>query len=116
MLKPNTQQHIKFITVEKPTAWLVVAVLVEMMGDEMVSVSEPKVVKIIQKACLRPACAGRRQALALKGSTQSQFLLSAPAVVQLSKSQAQVSPYFAFIFGSEKSNFITGLAAQPPTR
>lgn len=103
MLKPNTQQHIKFITVEKPTVWLVVAVLVEMMGDETISVSQPKIVKVIQKA------------RALAGSTQSQFLLSAPAVVQLSKSQAQVSPYFAFIFGSEKSNFITGLAAQPPT-
>lgn len=109
MLKPNTQQHIKFITVEKPTAWLVVAVLVEMLGDETISISEPKVVKVIQKACLR------RQAIALKGSVQSQFLLSAPTVTQLSKSQAQVSPYFAFIFGSEKSNFITGLAAQPPT-
>jgi hypothetical protein len=105
MLKPQTQQHIRFITVEKPTAWVVVAVLVEMNGEETIAVSQPKVVRVIPKA----------QA-ALKGATvQSPFLLSAPVEISASHFESLVSPYFAYIFGSEKSNFITGLAAQPPT-
>ncbi len=104
MLKPQSQQQIRFITVEKPTAWYVLAVLVEMNGEETVSVSQPKVVKIIPKV------------KALKGGTsQNQFLLTAPVDISAAELSSLVSPYFAHIFGSEKSNFIVGLAAQPPT-
>jgi hypothetical protein len=104
MLNIRTQKHIRFAKLDRGDAWVIVAVLVEEIGNETI-ISEPKVVKIIQK-----------NTLALSGSVQShQFLLKAPTQLAQSQSESLVSPYFAYIFGSEKSNFITGLAARPPT-
>ena len=106
MLKLHTQQHIKFAKLDRGDAWVVVAVLFETTGTETVAISEPKIVRIIPKAY---------QALpGSKSSQQAVLSLAAPAE-ELTRTHI-VSPYFAYIFGTEKSNFITGIAPQPPTR
>jgi hypothetical protein len=105
MLKQRTQQHIRFAKIEQPNAWVVVAVLLETTGNETVAISEPKVVKVIPKAQFALP-GGKKQSSAV-------LLLSAPYVAYFGHSLT--SPYFSLIFGSEKSNFIIGLAAQPPT-
>jgi hypothetical protein len=105
MLKIHRKQHIRFATIEQPTRFVVVAVMLETVGNETVAISEPKIVKIIPKA------------IHLLSSTKAspRAILSLSAPVQSSTVGNIVSPYFAHIFGSEKSNFIVGLAAQPPT-
>ncbi|MES2436951.1 MAG: hypothetical protein V4519_02975 [Patescibacteria group bacterium] len=105
MLKLHRKQHIRFATIEQPTQFVVVAVMLETVGTETVAISEPKIVKIIPKAI--------HLLSGSKTSPQAVLALTAPALALIS--QPIVSPYFAHIFGSEKSNFITGLAAQPPT-
>ena len=105
MLKLHTQQHIRFAKVDRGDAWVVVAVLFETTGNETVAISEPKVVKIIPKAIHKLSGS--------KSSPQANLSLTAP-LEELSN-RSIISPYFAHIFGSEKSNFIIGLAAQPPT-
>ncbi len=106
MIELRTHQHIRFVTVEKPTAVFVYAILLETTGNETIAVSEPRIVKIIQK----------KGQLALKGTTPTTiYILPAPQEVIGTKVSKVISPYFAYIFGSETSNFIIGLAAQPPT-
>jgi hypothetical protein len=107
MLKLRTQQHIKFFRVEKSNATYVYALLVETNGTETISVSDPKLVQVVQK----------KGQLALKGSVSlTKYVLPEPQVHLPSKNKKLESPYFSILFGSEKSNFIIGLAAQPPTR
>lgn len=105
MLKINTKRHIRCCTVETPTAWLVVAVLLETRGNETIAVSEPKVIKVIQKVTYT-----------LGGSTSvfSYPKLTAPEILSTIKVGKILSPYVPN-FGFGQSNIITGLAAQPPT-
>ncbi|MDQ3076566.1 MAG: hypothetical protein M3Q63_00715 [bacterium] len=106
MIQLRTQQHIRFVTVEKPTAIFVYAILLETTGNETVAISEPKLVKVV----------ARKGQLALKGTVPTLVqALPAPLEVIGMRVSKVVSPFFAFIFGSEVSNFIMGIAPQPPT-
>jgi hypothetical protein len=105
MLKLHSQQHIRFAKVDRGDAWVVVAVLFETTGNETVAISEPKIVKVIPKA---------QYALPSGSKTHQVLLLAAPAQVLVE--HAIASPYFTQIFGYSDSNFITGIAPQPPTK
>ena len=105
MLKVNSKQHIRFIKLEQPTAWVVVAILLETKNGQTVAISEPRVVKIIPKAYY-----------ALPGTTRGSVLaLSAPKLETLASYRPIASPYIGAIFGTVNSNVIMGLAPMPPT-
>ncbi len=104
MLKIHTKRHIRFATLDKGNVFVVVAVLLETTGTETVAISEPRVVKIIPKA-----------QYTLPGTISYSRALNASTKVIAAIKGSIISPYISHIFGSEKSNFITGLAAQPPT-
>ena len=108
MLKLRTKQHIKFVTVDKGTVWIVAAVLIETRGNEPISISEPRIVKIIPKT----------QNLALNSSvtTIPQVLsLAAAESVVVQPIQPKVSPYFN-AFGYTTSNLVPNVSARPPTQ
>lgn len=107
MLTLHSKQHIRFVTVEKATGLFVYAILLETTGNETLAVSEPKLVKIIPKKA--------NLGLAGTNGVSSRWLV-APIEDLIAQTSKIASPYFAFIFGSEASNFITGIAPQPPTR
>jgi hypothetical protein len=106
MLKLNPQRKVKLITVERPTAWLVVAFLTETRGDETVIISGPKVVKVILK-----------QSKALVGAQKANVVLALPAPKGVEKIIEVLipSPYVSSIFGYSNSDVVIGLAARPPT-
>ncbi|MBX4197802.1 hypothetical protein KW782_00505 [Candidatus Parcubacteria bacterium] len=103
MINIQTKQHIRFAKVEQPTAWVIVAILLETTGDETVAISEPRIVKVIPK-----------NNTSLKAGFDTRFILNAPVEI-LIHTAPFASPYANLLFGSRKSNFITGLAARPPT-
>jgi hypothetical protein len=107
MLKIQTKQHIKFATVDKGTAVFVVAILVETHGNETISISEPKIVKIIQKSYL--AITGQ-----IKKAAQAFLALPAQENLITKKSRSVVSPYINS-FGYSNSIIIPNISAQPPT-
>jgi len=100
-----TKQYVKFVTVEQPTAWLVVALLVEDRADEQVVVSEPRVVRIIQKDT-QPT---------LAGDISNTIVRLAPIrIVSPKHVELIVSPYvyisnFDFFYG------VPLYSARPPT-
>ena len=101
-----TKQYVRFVTVEKPTVWVVVAVLVEDRDGETIALSEPRIVKIIKKE--------PREMLALASGQRllaSSVVLPAPASI-LSSSNFIPSPYIASFGYSE---VISWLFARPPT-
>jgi hypothetical protein len=102
MSQIKIQKRMKFVTVERPTAWLVVAFLVEFQDGVEVIVSEPKVVKVILK----------KKALEL-GSNSKMFALSGPVSCAKCASRLVASPYVAFFNTKETQNF--SLFARPPT-
>ena len=105
MLNIRTKRHIRCARVETPTAWLVVAVLLETRGGETVAVSEPKVIKVIPKPTQ----------LVLGGSyAKTTLFLAAPTTLASSSYSKILSPYVPNL-GFAQSNIITGLAARPPT-
>jgi len=100
------KQFVRFATIDRPTARIVVAFLVEVQGFETVVVSEPRIVKIVPKA-VTPA---------LRGAVRSQDYFFLPGFIQNKKSTGlKISPFVSAIFGSTNSDFIAGLAPQPPT-
>jgi hypothetical protein len=103
MLNIRSQQHIRFAKIEQAHAWVVVAVLVETVGNETVAISEPKVVKIIPKKLAQ-----------LSGFVARSVLLGAHAVVISHIDSPVISP-FAKYFDFAIYNVATGLGAQPPT-
>ncbi len=106
MLKLNPQRKVKLVTVERPTAWLVVAFLTETRGDETVVISAPKIVKVILK-----------QSKALIEAKKTNAVLALPAPVGLDAviEIPTASPYVSSIFGYSNSDVVIGLAARPPT-
>jgi hypothetical protein len=100
------KRHIRVAKIENSTQWLFVAVVLEEQGGVMVAVSQPRVIKIIQKP---------NSALPGKISQAITFKLASP----LSKTQTRTSriqsPYVSILFGTT-SEVIVGLAAQPPTK
>jgi hypothetical protein len=105
MLNIHTQRKVQFATVDRGTALVVVAFLVETVGNETRVISGPKIVKIILKKNLE-----------LSGSVKSQTVLALPASIsnKLVSEKLFVSPYFAQLFG-KNSEFVVSLAARPPT-
>lgn len=107
MLKLHQEKVVRFVKVEQANAWVVLAFLVETEGGRIISVSEPKLVRVIPK---------KDKQLALPGSCGTAhpvFLLSAP---QLETTQNEtrridsiVSPYF------EGAELLSWLSARPPT-
>ncbi len=104
MLKVNNKQHIRFIRLEQPTVWVVLAILLETRGDETVAISEPKVVKIIPKTVRM-----------LAGTVGSSVLALGTSACQAPACRAVASPYIGAIFGTVNSRVIIGLAPMPPT-
>lgn len=107
MVDIQIKRNIRFVTVEKPNAWLVLAVLVEIRDGLTVAVSEPKIVKIIQK-----------KFAALSGNVQKRKIsqLSAPKIL-VNQSHARhgiISPY-STSFKYLDSHTIPWFSAQPPT-
>jgi hypothetical protein len=108
MLNIHVQRKVEFMTIEKPMAWVVVAFLVEIRGDERIVLSGPKVVKVILK----------KNAGLLEGKKQGgNVVLALPAPVSMAFSvQAPiVSPFASNIFGFSNSDLVVSLAARPPT-
>ncbi len=106
MLKIQPQRKVQFVTVERPTAWLVVAFLTEMRGEEAIIVSKPKIVKVILK---------RAMALLEGKNKASTLALPAPKAEIKIKAVSIKSPYVSVIFGYSNSDVVIGLAARPPT-
>ncbi len=106
MIKLHSKQHIRFVTLDKGTVFEVYAILLETEGRETVAISEPKLIRIIQK-----------NTLALRGSkkTVSILTLATSAISNKQKISGVVSPYITSIFGYPNSQFVMGLSAQPPT-
>lgn len=104
MLNIKTKQHVRLIVVEKPTAWLVVALPLETAEGETYLVGNPKVVKVIPKA----------PAQALPGKVRT-FCLEAAHVADSLLSRAIPSPYIKTVFGYTTTKIVPGLGAQPPT-
>jgi hypothetical protein len=102
----QTQRKVKLVTIERETAWVVVAFLTEIRDGEMVPVSEPRVVKVILK---------NNRALAGSKKQPQVLALPAPAIFQKVIEASYVSPYVSTIFGFSNSHVVIGLAAQPPT-
>src|SRR4051812_16534674 len=105
MIQLRTQRHIRFAKIEKPTAWVVVAVLVETNGDETVIVSEPKIVRVIPKTVV-----------ALTGTVSETGILTLTSPKPDTEyTEAIISPFTSTLFGFSNTKVITGLAPQPPT-
>ncbi len=108
MLRLKTKQHIKFATVDKGDVTLVVAILIETRGSETISVSEPKIVKVIHKT--------PKLALKSAGVTKSgAFYLPAAVTLSIKTAKSVVSPYLN-TFGYSSSVVIPHTSAQPPTK
>lgn len=108
MLKLNPQRKVKLVTVERPTAWLVVAFLTETRGEETIIISGPKVVKVIlkqSKALVGGKKQGNAAVLALPAPVSTSFAVITPIA----------SPFVSYIFGFSNSDVVMGLAARPPT-
>ena len=99
------KQFVKFATVEKADAFVVVAILFETNGSETYAISEPKVVKIIAKKNFEIS----------NGHVSQGFILPAP-VKEFFRGVAPVkSPFFSTIFGFTNADVVVGLNARPPT-
>jgi hypothetical protein len=107
MLKIHTQRKVEFMTVERPTAWVVVAFLVEIAGDERTVISGPKVVKVILKSATGLP-SGKKAASAM-------LALPAPISMAFAVQAPLESPYVTSLFGFSNSDLVIGLAARPPT-
>ena len=104
MSQTLSKQHIRFTTIEKSTAWIVVAVLVENDGVDTVAVSEPKIVRIIPKP----------KSLVLTGSVGNPKLcLSCPE--QVLKIKSPVKSPFSILFGYSNTDLLVWYCARPPT-
>ena len=96
------QKDIRFKTVETPTAWIVLAVLIERIGGQTV-VSEPRIVRVIAKKL--KALPGKIKVLCL-----SAFC---PATTKKHVNKI-VSPYVSFLTSTE-SGILAWCGARPPT-
>lgn len=110
MLKIHSKRHIRFATLEQPTAWVIVAVLLETRGNETIALSEPRVVKVIPKD-------GR---LTLPGTFVSSSFnapLALPASHAIVKNLVSsiISPFVSSFNISDKE-FVMWFSAQPPTK
>src|SRR4051812_10665096 len=103
MLNLHTTRKVQFVTLDRGTALVVLAFLVETRGTEKKIISGPRVVKIIQKKNTELA-GGEAKILAL------------PAPISYPKVSETIfeSPYFSIFFG-QNAEFVAGLAARPPT-
>lgn len=107
-IQTKNQYQVKFFTVLKGTAVVIYAVAFRKEGSELIAVSEPRIVKIIQK----------KQAV-LKGSVKitSKYFLAGnkkakKATAEIKKKIA--SPYFSeTIF---QTGFIAAIGARAPSR
>lgn len=104
MLTLHTERKIKIFPVEKPTMWLFYACVVEVQGDEIILVSEPKLVKVQKKeVALLPGCV----------SCNKPLLITAP-IKTTAVPNSIVSPYFSYEVNREPL-FSIWHNARPPT-
>lgn len=105
MIGIHTQRVVRVVTVEKPTAWFVVAVVVETRNNESYIVSEPRILKIIPKQ-VQPTLEGKVASSPLLGGKTSHFAkITAPIV----------SPYSDYLFSYTDSLIASQKGARPPT-
>lgn len=98
------KRYIKFAKIEKPTAWVVAAFVVEQEGDTIVHVSEPRIIKVIAKQIA--ALTGKVAKFATK-------LLAAPQIIQQKGGQYTFT-YPTALFGSQTA-ILNWFGARPPT-
>jgi hypothetical protein len=110
MLKIYSKRHIRFATVEQPTAWLVIAVLLETTGDKTIALSEPRVVKVIPKESMLAL-----PAVFVSSSFKAPLALPAPHAIVKAIAEPTESP-FASLFNTSNNQFIVWFSAQPPTK
>ena len=100
------KRFVKFIRIERPDAFVVVAVLFETNGTETYAVSEPKIVKILPKDSV----------VIQSGKISHGFTLPAP-IKELFKGSSPIkSPFFSTIFGFSNTDLVVSLSARPPTK
>lgn len=116
MLTIRTQRHIRLVTVEKPTAWIVYAILLETRGTETTQIGKPKVVKVLPKETVAPALSGSVQTVeeASEAVHSKVFLLDAPQKFATEYTSAIPSPYVSS-FSKENLDFVLWFSARPPT-
>lgn len=102
-LTAYNKRFVRFLTVEKASAWEVYAVLFESDGLSVVAISEPKLVRVVAK-----------DVKALKGSCANPSCLAASKPEEQTQ-EAIPSPYFPTLFGFSNSEFVIHHSARPPT-
>jgi hypothetical protein len=107
MLQLHRKREIKLATVEKATAWIVVAVAIETEGGEIIYVSEPRIVRVIPKKtlALKGEITRGKKVLTLKGTTKPH---SKPLQTSV------LSPYAVDLKIRDEQSMV-GIAARPPT-
>ncbi len=118
MLTIHTKRHIRLMTVEKPTAWIVYAVCLETTGSETVQVGESRIVRVIPKETVAPALRGSiaaQDAGAVSVKAHSKTLaLPGTTAVSIESVSAIPSPYSSSL-SKENLDFILWFSARPPT-
>lgn len=102
-----TKQYVRVFKLQRPGAVMFVAVLMESLNGQEVSISEPKILKIVPVKAqfeLAGSTAVKPAFAALPGSVSIPSPLSTPIV----------SPY-VIIFGYQESGILNHLGARPPT-
>jgi len=106
MLKTLTKRHVRLVKVEKPTVWLIVAILLETTGEETIVIGEPRIVKVIsKKISLLPGT--------VRNSNEIYFL-STPKGEISNSSQTISSPYVQE-FAYSNLDTLSCFFARPPT-
>jgi hypothetical protein len=103
MLKIQQEKSIKFITVERPNASIVLAFLVVKEGEKIIYISEPRIAKVIPKVAVKALPAPKVGILLLEGPISLKEI-----------GQPILSP-FAREFFATSSGVPTSLFARPPT-
>lgn len=104
-LKAYKKQFVRLVTRETNSACEVYAVLFESDGQNVVAISEPRLVRIIL----------RKATLALKGFCSGFNILKGYVKNEKEKPQPVPSPYFPTLFGFSNSDFVIQISARPPT-
>jgi hypothetical protein len=102
MLKIHEKQYVRFITVEKPTAWIIAVVYIREVGGEIVSVSQPRVIRIISKT-----------SHTLRGSISEKTLLLKGEASASDYQEKIISPYHAPFHNNLE--ILSWYFARPPT-
>lgn len=116
MLKIHTKHQVRLITIEKPTAWVVYAVLVEITSSKTTTIGVPRLVRVIPKETVAPALTGTISTPqeAQERAHSKIFTLAAPFAALAEATASIPSPYISEL-SKENLDFILWFSARPPT-